>query len=158
MKQLTFYLLLILFSFDFLSCQMNDSSVNPNGSSTSGNTSQLAKSPRKRLYCAAWSEWGRKSQKCGSWGLCNFSDCWFCSCDQVNMKALVIFDDSLNRFNMTIELTQEDSKEVTAIANRLPLAIDADILSENLIVKAGSYPFDYKVGSFGGYIIPAYER
>jgi hypothetical protein len=159
MKHSFFFALIILISFGFQSCQNKDQSISPQGGLTSGSTSLLTVGePRKRLYCATWDEWGRKSKKCGGWGLCNFKDCWFCTCDQADKKALVVYDDNLQRFNMTIELAQTDSQQIAAISSNSPLIIDEDIISDNLVVKKGSYPFKQKVGSFGGYIIPAYER
>lgn len=58
---------------------------------------------RWKIYHVEWDEWGRKSRNCGSWGLCNFQDCWFC--DPIAGSGDLNLNESTGVGTLTIELS-----------------------------------------------------
>ncbi len=103
------------------------------------------------IYHAEWDEWGRAKKGCKGWGLCNFSDCWFCDDGEALHTADVIFDDQTKEGFMIIELDPSDPVEANAITTAKAFYVDEDIDNPNSILHMGIYPFDQTVGEYGGY-------
>lgn len=105
------------------------------------------------IYHATWDEWGRAAKDCKGWGLCNFSDCWFCDDGEALHIADVIFDDETNEGNMIIELDPTDPIQNDAIINKRAFHIDYDIDNPNSLLHKGTYAYDSSVGAHGGYTL-----
>lgn len=114
---------------------------------------------RWKIYHVEWDEWGRKSRNCGSWGLCNFKDCWFC--DPIAGSGDLNLDESTGVGTLTIELSSTYSGQDSAIINQWNLYVDEDIKNltnvieefDTITMKAGVYQFQSNIGSQGGYIV-----
>ena len=122
---------------------------------------------RWTIYSACWDEWGRASSNCGSWGLCNFQDCWgwqapCCGTSSSAHTGTISFDATANMYMLTIMLNNTNTQEASAISSQLPLYIDEDIIDydpvdqtwNSIKIEAGAYPFLSGIGSYGGYEIP----
>lgn len=117
-----------------------------------------------KIYTACWEEWGRTSQNCEGWGLCEFEDCWFWQdpcCGEEAYSGVIDFDDDEEKYFLTIKLANRDFLEIGAALSELPLYIDEDIIEEALDedwsylkIEAGVYPYLPNIGSNGGYRIP----
>ncbi|MBK9107412.1 MAG: hypothetical protein IPM92_03270 [Saprospiraceae bacterium] len=136
----------------FVSCDSENLFQEPN------NTNQKLQK-RWKIYHVEWDEWGRKSRNCGSWGLCNFRDCWFC--DPQPLVGDLNLNDTTGIGILTIELNSAYNGQDSAIINQWNLYVDEDIINPTLIIqefdtikmKAGVYQFLSNIGSQGGYTV-----
>lgn len=106
-------------------------------------------SGRFYIYWVTYEEWGH-GVECRGWGLCNYSDCWFC---EVNDKhsAKVLIDKESKEGEMIIELDPAAADEKKAIEEKQIFIIEEDIDNRNSILYKGNYGFDKTVGKYGGY-------
>ncbi|HMI06075.1 MAG TPA: hypothetical protein VK528_00910 [Flavobacterium sp.] len=132
-------LLMCCFSVDAQEKNVTATQTNP----------QTDETGRWSIYWASWTEWGHGSG-CGGWGLCNFSDCWFCDvADKLHGKITVEKKTKLGE--LVIELDPGKPDQQKAITEKSILIIETDISSEHSILYKGDYPFDSGVGKYGGY-------
>lgn len=101
------------------------------------------------FYWATYKEWGHLPD-CSGWGLCDYSDCWFCDVGDRH-PAKVLIDPKTKEGEMLIALDPARSEEKKAIAGKLPFTITSDIDKPNSILRKGLYVFDATVGKYGGY-------
>jgi hypothetical protein len=122
------------------------------------NEIELRQNPNQTFYIVyvGWDEWGRASRECASWGLCNFSHCWFCfrnsNLNHVNY-AYGYINKNDNKGFLEIELKPEFEIQTSAILNKSTFYVDKDIIKDNFKVVKGEYAYDAKVGDYGGYLI-----
>lgn len=109
---------------------------------------------RPVIYYATFEEWGHASANCGGWGLCRYSDCWFCNAPDNARKARVEFDADTNEGNLFIELNPAVPIEQEAITRNSIFYVDGDIDNPNSVLHGGKYALDATVGKYGGYRIP----
>lgn len=121
----------------------------PTNSANKVETSTIKPQAKKYIYYATWSEWGRTSKNCAGWGLCEFSDCWFC--EGSKYSGQVIFDSETKQGHLIIKLDPSEQIQNTAIQQQSPFFIDEDINNTNSILHKGEYLFDSKIGTYGGY-------
>ena len=103
------------------------------------------------MYWATWREWGHLPD-CSGWGLCDYSDCWFCDVSDKH-KAKVLIDPKTKEGEMLIELDPSLPDDKKAIAGKSVFTISADIDKTNSVLHKGLYNFDTSVGKYGGYIL-----
>jgi hypothetical protein len=115
------------------------------------------------IYYSTWTEWGRKSKNCAGWGLCNFSDCWFCCTDGngnvidcpkdelIANSGIIYIPEGANSGFMEIKLKPAYEDQSNAIQNQLTLDIDEDIIGERFVLHQGGYLFNSTIGMHGGY-------
>ena len=101
------------------------------------------------IYWATYIEWGHLPV-CKGWGLCDYSDCWFCDVGDKH-KAKVLINPKTKEGEMLIELNPSEPNEKKAISEKLVFTISADIDKTNSILRKGLYNFDSTVGKYGGY-------
>jgi len=152
-----YHFLCLFASILFFSCEKIEATK------TDNNTKIL--NPRWRIYHAEWDEWGRKSKNCGSWGLCNFHDCWFCDPYLQGRGEIQLEETPLGQPTgiglLYIELDTLIAVQNSAIINQDTLFIDEDItiLSEvitefdTITAKSGFYLFQTNIGPSGGYVV-----
>jgi len=160
-----FTILLVVISF--FSCDKSEVVTDENIQTTNQSFNSLNSSKvRFYIYYSTWDEWGRKKKDCKGWGLCNYTDCWFCCIDdysdqvvdcensqRIENVGIVTIDTETDTGHMVIELDPSISIQNDAIVNQKILYIDYDIVTDNSVVHADDYLFDPNVGSYGGYIL-----
>lgn len=130
------------------------------------NKNRLPPGVSGKIYHASWSEWGRTSQNCKSWGLCNYTDCWFCCINDetgqivdcntgnpIKNYGTIYYDDNIGIGKMLIEMNPEYADHQIAITGKLTLYIDNDIYGDKFILLKGEYSLNTEIGKFGGYVI-----
>ncbi len=138
-----------------ISCEKETTeTVTPDNVSANENGPQEQVSTKKPvIYHATWEEWGHESDDCEGWGLCNYTDCWFCddgSLIDIN-HGQVTYDDETGVGILVIELNPDIPEQYTAIQGQATLWVDEDIVNEGSMLHAGEYAFDPSIGEYGGY-------
>ncbi|GAB5558201.1 MAG: hypothetical protein SchgKO_24140 [Schleiferiaceae bacterium] len=166
MKIQNVLVVIALISLSFVSCsKVNDDS--PNNSPNVPSHLFAAPGTHNYIYHATWSEWGRTSRNCESWGLCDFSDCWFCCFDDwgnrvecessqsiPNSKVGVVTVNTLTGIGeMIVKLDPTKSDEYQAITSAESLIIDQNLQGSNYTLVAGTYSFNPNIGMSGGYVV-----
>lgn len=162
MKNLFLPLLGIAFFFSWGCVKHNQVEI-PNANSNS----VFPVEDRWTIYSACWEEWGRASNNCNGWGLCNFEDCWgwqtpCCGSSSLVHTGTIAYDVTTDMYMMTIMLNNTNTQEASAISAQTPLYIDEDIIDydpadqtwNSIKIEAGAYPFLPGIGNYGGYKIP----
>ena len=106
-------------------------------------------SGRFAIYWATYEEWGH-GIACTGWGLCNFSDCWFCEVNDKH-RAKVLIDKETKQGEMLIELDPVAPDEKKAIEEKTIFIVEENINNTNSVLYQGNYGFDKTVGKYGGY-------
>lgn len=158
----------MLTSLVFVACSENEE-TQINSKSVLENNSNVTNKKEFHIHHAEWDGWGRTSRNCDGFGLCHYSDCWFCctenevvvNCNDKkripNAGEITIFDETKTGY-LTIKLDPTDSIHLDAINNAKILYIDENISSEKTILHKGEYLFDASIGKHGGYKISASEK
>jgi len=115
------------------------------------NDSGSNSSNRWYVYWATWEEWGHLPD-CTGWGLCNYSDCWFCD-ENKKYKGEVKIDVSTRKGYLYITLDPSEAIQAEAIKTKSNFTIVDDIDNKNSYLQKGIYTFDSKIGAYGGYKI-----
>jgi hypothetical protein len=170
MKTRTKFTLLALFvGFVVFSCNKEFQNQTPTISSLEDEFNQSTSVSHPKIVYATWDGWGRISQECDGWDLCNFDICALCCVDDLGniidceneteklRAAEIITDSSTGIGVMVIKLKTSDTEQNNAINNTLTLSIDADIISDGYRIQAGQYGFDPNIGDHGGYELPVTE-
>ncbi len=155
----------------FISCSENEEVIINSEQVSKNNTNEdyLKEEKKFHIYYSDWDGWGRASRNCDGWGLCGYTDCWFCctengvvvNCNDQqrisNAGEIIIFDDTSIGY-LTIKLDPDNSEHLDAINNQKVLHIDNDISSIKTTLHKGDYLFDSTIGKYGGYIVNASEN
>ena len=131
----------ILISFTFTSCESENQKSNKKDTTTG----------RWYIHYADWDDWGRTSRNCAGWGLCHYTDCWFCDVNDKHHRGKVVFDEETRDGFLIIELDPTDDIQYVAIKEQKIFYVDDDIDNPNSILHKGEYEFDKEIGEFGGY-------
>lgn len=170
MKKTIIISLTILSIFLYISCSEDeDVKVKENSieSQLSFKKINLEELMNSRTWCGTiveWDEWGRASQDCNGWGLCNAD--WFPPCD--DQQQAQQFEES-NNFGVIVEEDLSNSKHYIELyldqPTNLPLEslllyVDVTIglntfeyYGHNHTIEEGIYNFDVNLGNYGGYKI-----
>ena len=116
------------------------------------NPTQPEEQGRWSIYHSTWREWGHLPD-CKGWGLCDYSDCWFCDTGD-KYSGKVIVDKDTKKGYLVIELDITDPQSKDAVQNKSVFTVGADINNKNSILYKGQYAFDPTVGKYGGYKVP----
>lgn len=101
------------------------------------------------IYWATWDDWGH-GPDCRGWGLCNYTDCWFCGGDNKH-RGEVKFDKETKEGYLYVVLDPSFPLEKEAIDKKSVFLVDTNIDNKNSVLHAGKYEFDAEVGKYGGY-------
>lgn len=161
-----------VFGVFIISCQENDSLDTIEKQTNLGGESNM-RQPQEltpRFFNVAWDEWGRASNDCDGWGLCNFSACFGCCFDEwdrqvdcetgqvLRMGGEIAIDTTTNLGYMTIKLDTSYDVQKDAIDNQWNFYIDEDIIEDDITLIKGVYPYDSGIGPNGGYEINASNK
>jgi hypothetical protein len=166
MKNLNLVFILILgILILFSSCQKENEQITQQSNAIEDNL-KTAPGVSGYVYYVTYEEWGRAARDCNGWGLCEFSDCWFCCADDetgeivdcetgqlINNASTVYIDEKTGTGYMFIKLDPDFSQQKEAINNQLPFYIDEDIVGEKFTLLKGEYLFNAEIGYYGGYTI-----
>lgn len=124
---------------------------------------QLKSEPEPVIFAITIDEWGRSSQDCDSWGLCNFDCCLFCcvdddfnivDCDSeepVDNSGLIYCDPETSEGKLIIKLNPSYTEQEEAIINESIFYVDTNLENDDFIIHKGDYLFDENIGEYGGY-------
>lgn len=161
MKKNAFMLFAALFLLLTIgACTKSNNKITSTKNQSSSNNSKVSSKPSYHLFYATWKAWGRKAKGCDGWGLCDFKACFSCTVDEAKETSRYVapgqVNTETNKGNLTINLDPSDSASYQAITTQSPLYVDDDIISDdsnNVVIKAGIYPFNPSIGENGGYVL-----
>ena len=116
--------------------------------------SDLLAAGRGTIVICSWEEWGRKNHDCKKWGLCDFT--WFPQTPTARYNAPIVQDSNGKYY---LEILFANIRPTSSDFDNLPIDQDilvnteGSIIGRNLVAKAGLYPYNSSMGSFGGYKI-----
>jgi hypothetical protein len=120
---------------------------------------------KKVILHVEFESFGRTSQDCSGFGLCQFVICLNCCVDangqvvdcptstpKIRAGTIMIPENSYLG-TLTVQLNPNDSIQSEAIINQSILYVDSDIVGDSVTIKAGGYSYSPSIGQFGGYML-----